>query len=59
MPQPSKNTKTDFLGQIFRELFQLKTRSILLGHPVCPSPFHISDHGFRSAKLLTVVKTDG
>ena len=29
-----KNIQTDFLGQIFLELFQFKTRSLFLGHPV-------------------------
>ena len=33
MFQLYKNIKTDFLGEIFLELFQFKTRS-LLGHPV-------------------------
>ena len=35
MSQLSENIYTDFIGQIFRELFQFKTRSLLLGHPVC------------------------
>ena len=29
-----KNTQTDFLCQIFLELFQFKPRSLILGHPV-------------------------
>ena len=35
MFQFSKDIKTDFLSQIFRELFDFKTQSILLVHPVC------------------------
>ena len=34
MFQLYKNIQTDFLGQIFLELFQFKTRSLFLGHPV-------------------------
>ena len=34
MFQLYKNIQTDFLGQIFLELFQIETRSFFLGHPV-------------------------
>ena len=34
MSQLSKDIKTNFLSQIFRELFHFKPRSLLLGHPV-------------------------
>ena len=34
MFQLYKNIQTDFLGQIFLELFQFKTRSLFLGDPV-------------------------
>ena len=34
MFQLYKNIQTDFLGQIFVELFQFKTRSLFLGDPV-------------------------
>ena len=34
MSQLSEDIKTDVLGQIVGELFQLKTRFLLLGHSV-------------------------
>ena len=34
MSKLSKNIYTDLLGQIFRELFQFKTRTLILGHLV-------------------------
>ena len=34
MSQFSKDFQTDFQGHIFRELFQFKIRSLLLGHPL-------------------------
>ena len=34
MFQLPKNILTVFLGQIFQELFQFKTLSLFLGHPV-------------------------
>ena len=34
MLQLYKDIQTDFLSQIFRELFRFKAQSLLLGHPV-------------------------
>ena len=33
MSQLSKDVEIYFLGQIFQQLFQFKTQSVLLGHP--------------------------
>ena len=42
MFQLYKYIQTDFLGQIFLELFQFKTRLLSLGHPVYIQMTHFS-----------------
>ena len=48
MFQLYKNIQTDFLGQIFLELFQCKTRSLFFGHPVFRPKLVHTFHVFRA-----------